>query len=257
MGIGDELMMAGDVQRRARTAAGKYLMLDKRGAPRFHDVWLGHPNIVKPGAPHQFTHGYLNGRRPYIVDETKEQRTWREYAPEPAFIQRPEGFARIALDAKGYVLFAPAIKSKAPVNKAWPGGYWATLVRSNDAIGWMQIQQPEHADHVRGAQQAPLTPQIWMLAALISGARAVVCQEGAVHHIAAAVGTPAAVIRGGYISPDVTGYKGQVDLYVADERYPLGCGMRLPCAHCAEAMRSITPEVVLAALAGLLKATGR
>lgn len=34
--------------------------------------------------------------------------------------------------------------------------------------------------------------------------------EGGIHHIAAAVGTPAVVICGGFIRPEWTGYDGQV-----------------------------------------------
>jgi len=87
----------------------------------------------------------------------------------------------------------------------------------------------------------------------LSGARAAVLQEGALHHAAAAVGTPAIVIRGGFISPKVTGYAGQVDFYVEDERWPLGCGYRVPCEHCKAAMESITPEQVAASLIELLQ----
>jgi ADP-heptose:LPS heptosyltransferase len=87
--------------------------------------------------------------------------------------------------------------------------------------------------------------------AVLKRARAAVVTEGGLHHAAAAVGTPAVVIYGGYISPAQTGYDGQVALFTGGEP----CGMRLPCGHCADAMARITPEEVFERVMRTLGAT--
>ena len=69
------------------------------------------------------------------------------------------------------------------------------------------------------------------------------------HHCAAAFGVPGIVIFGGFISPATTGYGCHVNLFTGGE----ACGMRIPCEHCADAMRKITPEQVAAALIALMK----
>jgi hypothetical protein len=81
-------------------------------------------------------------------------------------------------------------------------------------------------------------------AAVIARAQAVVVPEGGLHHTAAVFGTPAVVIYGGFISPEVTGYAGQTAMYAKSDEHPLGCGWRVPCTHCQQAMASIVPETV-------------
>jgi len=50
------------------------------------------------------------------------------------------------------------------------------------------------------------------LAVKLSSYKAIVCTEGGVHHLAAAVGTPAVVLFGGFISPEWTGYQYQFNV---------------------------------------------
>jgi hypothetical protein len=71
-----------------------------------------------------------------------------------------------------------------------------------------------------------------------------------VTQIAAALGIPTVVLRGGFISPRVTGYEGQTDFFVGED---LGCGMRVPCQHCHAAMARIKPEHVAERLLQALK----
>lgn len=64
------------------------------------------------------------------------------------------------------------------------------------------------------------------------------------HHAAAALGIPAVVIFGGYVSPAQTGYAAQMNLFTGGQP----CGRRTECAHCADAMSDITPAMVADAL---------
>ncbi len=250
MGIGDELMMAGEALRQAAGTARRYRMLDKHGSPRWHFVWDGNPNIARPGQPFDGEVGYVNRCRPYMVGATQERYTFREYAPEPALIQLSAAALSFAKKTEGAIVFNATIKERASPNKQWPLQYWQQLVSLGREFRWVQIG--DRCPAISGAENI-YTPVFWDACGALAGADALVLHEGALHHAAAALRRPAVVIRGGFISPKVTGYAGQVDLYVDDPQRPLGCGMRVPCPHCAAAMASIKPEAVLASLRELLK----
>lgn len=254
MGIGDELMVAGEARRRASCSPSrKFLALDKRGAPKWNDLWNYTSHMARPGEPHEGTIPYVNGRRAYIVDETSERRTFREYHPYPAQLLLDETSKRLAVHGRNAVVFNPTIKDRAPVNKQWPLARWEALIYLVNEVEWVQVGAVGAGNpRIRGARLVECS-RFTHACGILSGARAAVLHEGALHHAAAALSTPSVVIRGGYISPKVTGYEGQVDLYVEDERYPYGCGMRVPCKHCEESMSAITVEVVAEALRNLLR----
>jgi hypothetical protein len=64
------------------------------------------------------------------------------------------------------------------------------------------------------------------------------------HHGAAAVGTPAVVIFGGFIPPAVVGYDMHVNLTGGAE----ACGSLNKCLHCRAAMEKISVEEVYQAV---------
>jgi ADP-heptose:LPS heptosyltransferase len=72
--------------------------------------------------------------------------------------------------------------------------------------------------------------------------------EGGMHHASAAVGVPAVVIFGGYISPKVTGYEGHINLFTGTG---LGCGNSQPC-ECS-CMAGITVGRVCEAVLSMTK----
>lgn len=242
-------MAAGEAARASARTPGKYQILHRTGQPKWHWIWEGNPHVARPGEDHVgVIPGYVNGLRPYCAELTKERYTFREYTPHPAHVELPPRAREIARRAEGAVVFNPTIKDRAPINKQWSG--WRALIAETD-MRWIQVG--ETGATIPGAERIE-TGDFWDALGLVSGALAVVCHEGALHHAAAALGVPAVVVRGGFIGPRVTGYDGQADLFVEDERYPLGCGMRVPCAHCQRAMRAISPEMVRDALQTMLVA---
>lgn len=250
MGIGDWILVAGEARRRAELAPGtRYLPLDKKDRPTTHWIWSRNPDIAQPGESHDGTIGYVNGLRAYTEAKSATQWLWREYEPHPAFIALPRRAQERARRAAGAVVFNPTIKAGAPVNKDWGLAKWRALIASNPDIRWVQIG--EAMPVIPGAERRE-TADFWDALGIMSGARAVVCHEGALHHAAAALRVPAIVIRGGFIGPRVTGYAGQVDVFAEDPHYPLGCGVRVPCNHCRAAMDAITPAIVMDALRTLL-----
>lgn len=247
MGIGDELMMAGEARRRAADSECRFLMLDKWGNPKWHFVWEGNPHIARPGEPHDDVIGFDNAMRPYIEATAPTRYTFREYAPAPAQLVLSSRARALAEHARGAVVFNPTIKERAPLNKDWGLMRWKTLLARGAGLRWIQIGEPGRTPRLRGAEFIP-TADFMDACGVISGASVVVSHEGALHHAAAALGVPAVVIRGGFISPRVTGYAGQTDFYVEDPHWPLGCGQRIPCGHCVAAMEAIKPEHVAAAV---------
>jgi ADP-heptose:LPS heptosyltransferase len=171
------------------------------------------------------------------------------YRPTPAALQvGPRGQTYAKLVA-GSVLLNPYIKPRASPNKQWGLERWQELIRLTPGVRWIQLLEPGMR---RLRSVVALTTHHFMDAVgAISGADVLVCHEGALHHAAAAVGTPAIVLRGGY-TYGTTEYDGQVNFSVRDERYPYGCGMRIECEHCAAAMASIQPDQVARALLNLL-----
>lgn len=243
-------MRAGEAGRRAALVPGsRYRMLDKAGSPMWHFAWEGNPHVARPGEKYDGEIGFVNGVREYIASHTKQQYTFREHRPTPAYIWPGHLSRDLAARAAGAIVFNPTIKLRAPPNKQWDG--WKSLLSAGASFRWIRIGEADSGPRYGGADFIQ-TRNFWDACSVMSGARAVVCHEGALHHGAAALGVPCVVIRGGFIGPRVTGYEGQADLYVEDERYPLGCGMRVPCEHCREAMQSITPGHVLDALKSLL-----
>jgi hypothetical protein len=77
--------------------------------------------------------------------------------------------------------------------------------------------------------------------AVLSRASFAVLPEGGMHHGAAALGIPAAVLFGGFAPPQVLGYDQHFNL-TGDE--PEACGNRSACRHCAAAMKRISVEEV-------------
>jgi hypothetical protein len=251
MGIGDELMMAGEARRRAAGTARRYAMADQHGQPKWHPVWEQCEHVARPGEASDGTIGYVDGRRPYCAEKTPTRWTWREYAPTPAqLVPFPPEALKLRRAAANAVVFNPTIKGGASPNKQWGSDRWRSLIRSCGDLRWVQIGEGGSPEY-RGAERV-VTRNFFEAVAVISGARAVVLHEGGLHHAAAALGVPAVVIYGGYISPRVTGYAAQRSLFVGSPEWPLGCGSRNLCRHCSEAMQSIRPDQVVRELRAAL-----
>ena len=251
VGIGDEVMVSGMVRELQRADPRKVRIVYERG-PRWYSVWENNPRIAGPqeeGAFHDWCprENYL---RPYISAKTKERWTWKPYRPPVGEIYFTDAERAFAKQYAPRVIIDIDVKAGASPNKRWPTEHWKKLAQflkdadlSTYQMGPLPPLMMPHATFAK-------TETIRQAAALIASSQAVICHEGALRHIAAAVGTPAVVIHGGYISPEVIRYEGQESLFTGGG---LGCGMRVPCSHCDEAMRAITPEMVFEALQRVLR----
>ena len=251
MGWGDELMAAGEARLlHERTGRKIGICAGRWTGPLTSALWEGIDYIARPGEP--FGGRVIDSpkRRPYRRKSTRLGSVWREYRPiaaEIAFTDAELDFAQRC--GRGFVVIEPHVKSEreGAVNRQWGWDRYAAVVAAAPDLPWVQLGPP--GKRILPGAALMETPTFRMACAVLARAAAYVGPEGGLHHACAAVGTPAVVIFGGYISPKVTGYPGHVNLFSGEG---LGCGKRLKC-QCS-CMESISPNTVIEALRRVLAA---
>ena len=251
MGYGDELIVSGLARQAQRRDARRVRVLDGRGRARWNAIWRGNPRFAAPGdsGPVQ-TLASAPGQRPYIVRETAERWVWREFVCPVGEIYLDAAERVFGRAGRGRVVIEPALKPGASPNKQWGARRWVALTDALVRRGVEVVQLgPPGIPLVRGARLIE-TRDFRAACAVLAQARLAILPEGGLHHAAAALGTPAIVLFGGFVSPRQTGYAHQHNLFTGGEP----CGMRRACAHCMQAMARIEVEQVLGEALQLLAA---
>jgi len=250
MGMGDELIASGAARKLHKQNRVPVLIVGLDGRPRWSPLWEGLPYIVRRAAGRPVMR-MVNGphARPYIAAKTPHKWTWKPYRPQAAeIVFTPEELA-FAEPFRGKIMIEPNVKANGHANKAWLPTRWAELSRTRDdfvqCVSSPEQSLPAHVLKVH-------TPTFRHALAVLSVARAFVGTEGGLHHGAAAVGTPAVVLFGGFIAPAVTGYSTHRNLFTGTG---LGCGARINCEHCRKAMAAITVERVVQELQAALESS--
>lgn len=233
------MMATGEAKRAQALDPRRVVVLDRHGNPRRHALFENNPRIDYQRKP--TNQEIINGPsvRPYIAGKTDQRWIWKSYRPEPGELYFNDAEILLGQQYQGYVIIEPNIKECAARNKDWNWCRWLSLLPFLKGLPLAQA----------GSSNAAILPGVRHLVtrsfreacAILSHSRAFVGTEGGLHHAAAALGLPAVVIFGGFISPQVTGYLDHRNLFSGEG---LGCGSRLPCQHCREAMHKITPEIV-------------
>ncbi len=248
MGIGDQLMAAGEAHA-LHTGTGKPVcIVDQRNRIQWCDLYLGIPYILTSHSRGAVRMVNAGGARPYIVAKGSERWTWRAYKPRPAHLVFTADELALAEPFRGCVMIEPNIKAQAHENKAWIWSRWVSLLEQMPSVRFVQCLAPG-ARVLEACDQYVRTTTFRQALAVLSVCRAFVGTEGALHHGAAAVGTPAVVLFSHFISPDVTGYPQHHNLRQAGA----ACGSRKPCKACAESMRAISVLEVVAHLKEILE----
>jgi hypothetical protein len=245
MGVGDELLAAGRAEALWRINRRRVKILDRNDRPRWHPVWNGNPALAMPEEEGEFELLKDCGHfRPYMRDIADTQYRFTAYRPRWASLYFTDSEMAFGAANVGHVILEPNLKPRAPRNKDWGWPRW-------ERLAWLLADLPLAQVGPLGTktlQGVPLieTPDFRMAAAVLKFSRVYVGHEGGLHHAAAAVRLPAVVIFGGFISPAVTGYAEQTSLTAQGlgVEHPYGCGRRVECPHCADAMAQITPERV-------------
>lgn len=152
---------------------------------------------------------------------------------------------RAAFGDRPTLIIEPNIKAGGNSNKKWGFGRYQEVVDGLAGevrfiqVGPRGIPRLSGADHI-------ITPGFRDALVVLSAAGGYVGPEGGLHHAAAALGLPAAVLFGGFIAPEVTGYQGHFNFYRGGDGP--GCGARQPCDHCRGAMAAIPPDEIIAAI---------
>ena len=253
MGWGDELMVTGRARVMQERDRRKVRVVYER-PNRWFEAYDHNPRLAVPSEQGNFQilHPRVNGLRPYCTAKTPERWGWRKYQPPVGELYLTASERAFGAHYAGRILLEPHIKASASPNKQWGWVRWNKLAWLLTRRG-LKVSQigPAGVPVLEGIEFID-TPGLRHAAAVIATARAAVLPEGGLHHTAAVFGTPAVVIYGGFISPEVTGYAGQTALFAKSDEHPLGCGWRLPCRHCEQAMASIAPETVADELEKLL-----
>ena len=245
MGWGDDLMVSGRARCLHALVRGKIAIVSRSGGrPVWSPLWQGLDYIAQPDEDAIYSIVDSPACRPYRWSVNSTRSIWREYAPVPARIR----FSRAEEDraegcVRGFVVVEPNVKTHryGAENKNWGWDRYQGLVNSLKQIRWVQLGPPG-VPLLAGVTHVP-TASFREACGILARADAFVGPEGGLHHASAAVGTPAVVIFGGYISPKVTGYTQHANLFTGEH---LGCGMHSKC-HC-ECMQKIAVGEVAAAL---------
>lgn len=248
MGLGDELMAAGEAERLSVEKGGiKVAILDRpKGKPRWHELWINNPHIARP--TDKFKASIVNGPgyRGYIKNREKNKWVWKKYSPVPAklfFSEAEKAFAD-GLSSNFVVIEPNLLPSKVEsVNRDWGWNNFIALTGMFPSVDWVQLG-PKGTRLLPSARLID-TKNPRMAVAALTKAYRYVGHEGGKHHMAAAVGLKGVVIYGGFTSEHVSGYPIHRHISVGPR---LGCGSRIKCKHCTEAMESITVDRVASEL---------
>jgi hypothetical protein len=247
---GDELMAAGEARRIHEAKGGKVRIIARPdGQTTLSSVlWDNIEYIAKPGETAEASVVDSPFHRPYRSAFEPHGSCWKEYQPYPAEIRlAPRERAFAAAVGTGFVLIEPHVKARrdGAENRQWGWDCYAELVSSRPGLRWVQVGKSELAS-LPGVARVP-TGSFREACAVLARAAAYVGPEGGLHHASAALGIPAVVIFGGYISPKVTGYSFHVNLFTGKG---LGCGRRQRCD--CDCMTKISRDEVARALDALL-----
>lgn len=242
MGWGDDLMVLGEAQAKSAKMNRKPIAIVDGAGNLVKSTLFNHQTCISGlYRPEEYTLTMGPGGRPYIAGHSVDARVWRKYKPKPARIvfnrQEQEFMATLP---SGYVVVEPHVKQYGggKANKDWGFDRYQNVVKKLPEIHWVQMgdgtgQRLEGVTYIQ-------TPTFRLACAVLSKARGYLGPEGGLHHAAAAVGIPAVVIFGGYISPEVTGYDSHINLFTGQE---LGCGKHAKCD--CDCMARITEDEVV------------
>jgi ADP-heptose:LPS heptosyltransferase len=246
MGVGDWVMASEDAKFYNEKHGLRVVFANEKQRISYNwDVFVNNPRVAeKPEAGEQVVRieNYA-GHRPYIRAVTEERFYWNDnFRAKPGEFWFTEQEKKIGIE--DVVIIEPYVKDHHVFsqNKAWPLERWQALVESMPDVRWVQLGMPDRKA-LKGVRKIN-TRRFREALPYLNKARLVVTTDGGLHHSRAALGKDAVVLWGGLVSPTILGYEFHRNIWYGAEP----CGSRYICAHCREAMESITVEEVKVAI---------
>jgi ADP-heptose:LPS heptosyltransferase len=250
LGLGDEIMCTAWARRAALKNPDGQIFVGLNKRPEWSVVWENNPYIHRPeefnDCKNRIMVPHCTGNRPYIKGVTATHLIYNEdHRPEPGDIFLTDKEKSMFAEYKDCVLIEPHVKGSFSGMKAWSWDRWQQV---SNAIPCVQINERTK----RGLQNVKRvhTGNFRQALAMIYQSKLVITTDGALHHAAAALGKPAVVLWGARTHPKVLGYESHVNLYTGDGE---SCGAMTECRHCIDAMKRITPEMVITAVRSILE----
>lgn len=258
MGIGDELLAAGEAARLYRRDGLPVCIIGRKG-PRWHPIWNGNPYLVpEPAGAATLLNG--PGNRNYIDKDRSNRQRWAfrpDYRAERAtIVLTPDEREAACRFPAGAVVLEPHVKAGASPNKDWGWSRWQRLANILSSLpGFPPLVQlgPAGTRVLRGVRLFP-TGDFRAACAALDRAALAILPEGGLHHAAAALGVPAIVIFGGYIRPETTGYAGHVNLFTGNANT---IGWRVHHSGCRWALDAIKAEDIASHAVDIIEAGHR
>lgn len=144
-----------------------------------------------------------------------------------------------------FVLIEPAVKAAGACvgpNKQWPVDRYQAIADRLHIQSVQLVPVTTTRKALLDRVTAIRTPTFRHALAILAKASLYIGPEGGMHHGAAAVGTPAVVIFGGFNTPRSTGYDWHQNITHGEP-----CGRTAYCPHCKEAMAAISVDQVFEA----------
>jgi ADP-heptose:LPS heptosyltransferase len=194
-------------------------------------------------------HGDILAGNPFISKVGKESNGFFPSYPDPRSGILPTTHHILAI----WRLICAHFSLETPSPKIKPELYVPGIIYSDDVLvqvlhrnQWGGKKVWPHFEELisfPGYSEIPRMNNIRELVMLITGASCVVCADGLISHIAAAVGTPAVVIYGGFLRPEWSGYPFHRNLLNHLDCSP--CYNTYHCSMDKQCLREITVEQVM------------
>ena len=250
MGLGDAIMSTAAARRMKQENPSAHVVVGNGREMSWSPVFENNPNITPPERADRSKLEWVRnhaGNRPYIdYQRTSDRIVYREdFSPEKGdFFPNPTDTKFAERFYGDFVVIEPHTKGSFSGNKEWFPAAWQAVADGLARQGRRVIQLGQGQKRGLDGVERVVTPSFRWAMAVLQKASLLVTTDGAMHHAAAAVGTPAVVLWGARTHPKILGYPEHRNLYTGKGE---SCGSIAPCSHCREAMGRITVGMVLEA----------
>jgi ADP-heptose:LPS heptosyltransferase len=158
-----------------------------------------------------------------------------------------------AFSNKKYVVIEPQSNNEYSVNKVYPIEKWQKVADdlNNMGLNVVQIGQKTSSKRLKGVSDITGQTTFRTASAIIAGSDLFVSSEGGLMHAANAVETKSVIVYSGFISPVMTGYSENTNIWIGKDHGP--CGMKARCEKCYDAMKNHDPNEIVEAVRDTLK----